>query len=274
MNDKRRAAIFIGSSVEGLDVAYAIQENLEFDAEPTVWSQGIFAPSHTALTDLVRAAAATDIAILTLTPDDVRLVRGRPVSTPRDNLIFELGLFIGALGIERVFFVVPQGQMDLHLPTDLLGVTPLTYVADRSDRNLLAALEPSCNRLRRAIHSLDLHPRPPDDLAQEFIDVWDGPVLAAARQVLRTGIPANASEDETGEATIAMRHVFSFLNSLADAVLSERISEARARLVFEGPIHTVLRSATTFLAPPNHVDDWWRPLPRIAELDQRWRGAS
>lgn len=33
----RRPPLFIGSSVEGLEVAYALQENLEFDCEPTVW---------------------------------------------------------------------------------------------------------------------------------------------------------------------------------------------------------------------------------------------
>ena len=34
--------MFIGSSVEALKIAYAIQDNLEHDALCTVWTQGIF----------------------------------------------------------------------------------------------------------------------------------------------------------------------------------------------------------------------------------------
>jgi predicted nucleotide-binding protein len=46
--------------------------------------------------------------------------------SPRDNVIFELGLFMGALTRTRTFVLAPS-QVDLKIPSDLLGVTFLRY---------------------------------------------------------------------------------------------------------------------------------------------------
>ena len=50
-----KPAVFIGSSVESLKIAYAIQEELTHNAEITLWSQGIFKLSNTTLDDLLEA---------------------------------------------------------------------------------------------------------------------------------------------------------------------------------------------------------------------------
>jgi len=65
----------------------------------------------------------------------------------RDNVLFEFGLFIGKLSRERVFFVIPTNT-DLHLPTDLLGVTPGKYDPNREDKNLQAATGPVTHQIR------------------------------------------------------------------------------------------------------------------------------
>lgn len=139
MSSGSRPRLFIGSSVEGLDVAYGLQENLEYDAEPTVWPQGVFNPTASTLASLVRTANETDFAAFVFTPDDVRIIREQAGKTPRDNVVFELGLMIGARGPDRCFFVMPSDDK-LSLPTDLLGLTPLTYVSNRQDGNVVAAL--------------------------------------------------------------------------------------------------------------------------------------
>lgn len=143
--------MFIGSSVDHLDLAYAVQEGLEHDVEATVWSQGAFDLSRTAMASLIDELDESDFGCFVLAPSDVTEIKDSTKKTVRDNVIFELGLFIGRLGPERCFMIVPRGVEDLHLPTDLLGITPATFDADRQDGNLVAALGPACNRIRKAV---------------------------------------------------------------------------------------------------------------------------
>lgn len=277
----RRPSLFIGSSREGLDVAYALQESLEYDAEPTVWPQGVFNPTSTTLQDLVAIARRTDFAAFVFTPDDMRVMRGEKADTPRDNVVFELGLLIGARGVERCFFLIPRDQA-LTLPTDLLGLAPLTYVANRGDGNLLAALGPASNKIRRALRLLgeaDVEiiapsetPSDPVAEAQEFVARWSQADLQSARDLLRGGGPLHMVEDETGDATSAMKRVFAFFESMADGVLAGRLDEALARQAFATSLHTFWRHAYIYLAPLNQADEWWTPPPSMAELDDRWGG--
>lgn len=155
--------LFVGSSVESISVAYAVQENLERVAEVTVWDQGVFEISRYALESLAKSLITYDFAVFIFTPDDVAVIRDEQFRIVRDNVVFELGLFIGHLGRHRTFVITPRGTPELHLPTDLLGVTLATYTSDRRDKNLKAALGPACHQISRAIEAegvrSELHPR-------------------------------------------------------------------------------------------------------------------
>ena len=146
--------VFIGSSTEALKIAYAIQENLEYDALCKVWTQGIFQLSGRALDNLLDAVKECDFAVLVFQADDILKIRDHTLKTVRDNVVFELGLFVGGLGKERVFFLIPKESEEIHLPTDLIGVTPGQYVPPDSDEDLLSAIGPFCNRVRRQISSI------------------------------------------------------------------------------------------------------------------------
>lgn len=153
--------VFVASSVEGLDTAYAIQNNLHHDADVTIWSQGAFSPSIAPIDSLTEILTACDFAIFVFSPDDETRVRGVSSNSVRDNVIFELGLFIGKLGKRRCFIVLPDNA-NLHIPTDLTGVTPVTYSGERDRNEIIAALGPACHAMRTSIKRQGLNRRTED----------------------------------------------------------------------------------------------------------------
>ena len=145
--DPVRYRLFVGTSREDLKVGLSIQNNLEHDAEVTVWNQGIFQISKFSLEGLIDALGKYDFAAFVFSPQDEVKIRGKDFPAVRDNVLFELGLFIGGLGLDRCFIVRPETPENLHLPTDLLGLIEATYRPDRSDGNLVAALGPACQKI-------------------------------------------------------------------------------------------------------------------------------
>lgn len=150
-----KPAVFIASSAESIHVAHALQEELEYVAESTVWSQGAFELSKYSLESLTEVLDTADFGLFVFAPDDVVNIRGAEKVTVRDNVVFELGLFIGRLGRERNFIVLPKSaHTDFHLPTDLIGITPGHYDANRQDKNIRAALGPVSTKISKAITKL------------------------------------------------------------------------------------------------------------------------
>ena len=139
--------LFIGSSLESVNIAYALQQNLHHSAEVTVWNQGVFQLSITAVESLVNVLDTCDFGMFVFSPDDVIKIRGTEEPAVRDNAVFELGLFVGRLGRERSFILIPDNVKDLHIPTDLIGMTPAVYEAGRSDSNLQAGTAPACHTI-------------------------------------------------------------------------------------------------------------------------------
>jgi hypothetical protein len=144
-----RPSLFVGSSAEGLSVARALQAELEFDVEATIWSQGVFGLSDGTLESLAAKAPTFEFAVLVLTPDDLLTSREKTSNAPRDNVIFEAGLFMGALGRRRVFMVSCRDDQ-LALPSDFAGISMAQYNR-RSDGNLQAAVGPVATNIRTAI---------------------------------------------------------------------------------------------------------------------------
>jgi hypothetical protein len=151
-----RPSIFIGSSSEGLKVAQAIEFQLHQDVEVTIWNEGFFGLGGGTLETLVNSLEQFDFAILVLSPDDLVVSRDVTSQCPRDNVMFELGLFIGRLGRSRTF-IVCDAAANMKLPSDLAGVTIAKYNGNRSDGNLIAGVGPACTLIRNAIRDLGIY---------------------------------------------------------------------------------------------------------------------
>lgn len=145
----RAPRAFIGSSSEGLRIANTLQMLLERDLEAEVWNQGsVFGLGTATLEALEAAAQDYQFGIFVFSPDDMLQSRGETRPVARDNVIFELGLFVGKLSRRRVFVVNPSRNA-VSLPSDLAGITTATY--DPEHPRLAAALGPACQRIREAV---------------------------------------------------------------------------------------------------------------------------
>jgi predicted nucleotide-binding protein len=147
-----KPTLFIGSSSEGLGVAEAIQVSLDHECDVTLWTQGVFLLGLSNLENLTRILADYDFAVLVLTPDDVVRSRGSQRSASRDNVIFELGLFMGAIGRDRAFALIDR-TAELRIPSDLSGITLATY-SPHASGNIQAAVGAACTQIKQSIGGL------------------------------------------------------------------------------------------------------------------------
>ncbi len=151
-----RPRIFVGSSREAIGISRAIQGELDDDFEVTVWDQDVFHLSYGALDSLLDALDSSDAGIFVLRPDDLTASRGESSPTPRDNVTFELGMFIGRLGRDRTFMLAPTTST-VRLPSDLIGLTTAHYDEDRFESGeRRAAVGPACTKIRDALRSIQL----------------------------------------------------------------------------------------------------------------------
>lgn len=146
-----KPSIFIGSSSESVEIAEAIQNNLSDVTFPEIWDQSLTTLSQSTLNNLINTIDKFDFAIFVFGAEGKTIMRKQEKVVARDNVIFETGLFMGKLGVNRVFFVKPKNQ-DMHLPSDLLGITYGVY--DSEHPNKIASLRPFCIQVKNQIQKL------------------------------------------------------------------------------------------------------------------------
>ena len=140
--------IFLGSSAQQEKLLQALARGLQDIADVDAWTT-VFNPGVSALNRLVELTREVDFAAFIFAQDDWTTKGASPEAapgeaSPRDNVVFEAGLFGGALGIRRTFILHANGA---KLPTDLLGLTTIRYDSDTTP----AIVRQINQKLRKAI---------------------------------------------------------------------------------------------------------------------------
>jgi hypothetical protein len=147
--DKPR--IFLGSSGKQVKLLQALTRGLQDVAQVEPWTTSL-TPGTSTLDRLVELAHKVDFAAFLFARDDWTTSPAASVSadtgqdSPRDNVVFEAGLFGGVLGMQRTFILHSRGS---KLPTDLLGLICIRY----GDAATPAEMKVLHQKLRQAIES-------------------------------------------------------------------------------------------------------------------------
>jgi len=144
--------VFIGSSTEALPVVRIVENALSETCDVFAWDTNPVKPSQYLFEGLLEISESVDFAILILSPDDQLNYRKHHYNAPRDNVIFESGIFMSKVGRERVFLLSAGGE-NLKYPTDIAPIQRVSY--QDLQQSLLSAVASVSER----INSLGVRPK-------------------------------------------------------------------------------------------------------------------
>jgi len=123
-----RPILFIGSSKESKPIAQTLIKGIDTTKVTVLpWYKDVFRPSRSTIEELENQLKIVDFAVLLFGPDDVITSRNKSMRGPRDNVLLEFGLFMGAIGRKRTYFLMPKGKNPVKIPSDLFGLTPIKF---------------------------------------------------------------------------------------------------------------------------------------------------
>lgn len=200
---------FLGSSSEALPYATVLAELLrERGIECEQWNLTTFALGQTTMEGLEAALARNSFAALVATGDDTTHSRGKAKLSPRDNIIFEFGLFAGRLGRARAFLLVPEDVASLKLPTDLLGVTVGTFPMRTTRRARKNGLRQAAESIADAVDRLGPLDAPTDPAVANELLVSVSAQLAELRALANVNMTALQRETWTQTVLAAVLEPF------------------------------------------------------------------
>jgi hypothetical protein len=169
--------LFIGSSSEGLPIAKQLKEKIDSECggwiDSVIWDEGsVFTLNKNALDSLIKASRKFDYGVLVASHDDIVKSRGVEKFAPRDNVMLEMGMFLGSLGLTRAFLLVEE---EGKLPTDYNGVT-VPFFQKGTTGSLDKAIDKIILAFNATKSSYNLKPMPSAALALGYFDSFIQPI--------------------------------------------------------------------------------------------------
>jgi len=192
VTEEKRVVVF--SSTEGLPIANEVQKRLaQMGVRSDAWNQGRIPPGELLLRSVQLAVAEASAAVLVMTPDLRATRQGKRVSLPSDNLVFECGLAVGMLSLQRTFVLKPlrrPREPELRLPSDINGAVFLEYALPPND-DFKATVTACCSEIEQHLAKLDGLAKKMDwaDVDRAITELHD---LAFVRSRQSNGIHADA----------------------------------------------------------------------------------
>jgi predicted nucleotide-binding protein len=184
VTEEGKLRIFIGSSGEARPVVRILEKEFKSSGFKVIpWDSDDFRIGGRFFLDLLLKAPDEydfDFAIFIFRADDAISSRNTSYYTPRDNVLFELGIFMSRLGAKRTFLLAPKPwEVKLKILSDLQNYIPDYYdpparAKTKGQRlaNLQAALKPAIQKIKGRIDKLG--PRDTQRLEQV---AWVSPLL-------------------------------------------------------------------------------------------------
>lgn len=148
--EEKKLEIFIGSSLEAEGYMDQIALKLEeLKTIPLPWNvvgKGIFIPGMNTIDALINITKRVQAAVFIFNADDKKWNKKSSMEildSVRDNVLFEYGLFVGALNKENVCFVC-KGKP--QLASDLKGITYID--GDEGEYNVKMKLKDWINSIQ------------------------------------------------------------------------------------------------------------------------------
>lgn len=189
--------LFIGSSKEGLDIANKLKDYIELSCGDwitcEVWNKGeVFSLNKSTLDCLIKASRHFDYGVLVATGDDYSLIRRKFRFAPRDNVLLELGMFIGSLGLSRAFILLEQ---KCKFPTDYNGIT-MPIFSKKDVKSIEKAFKMIIDEITKTKNSFNLRPIPSSALALGYFESFISPTInEALKRKIKLSLRINLPDD-------------------------------------------------------------------------------
>ena len=153
MADVGEMVVLLASSTESRTIARDLRARLPASWRTILWDEGVMTPGRSSWQGLLEIGGQLDAAVLLLSADDALICRSDRHDVPRDNVIFEAGLFMGLLGPDRAL-LVQDSAVVLKLPSDLDGITKIRYPHPGQADDPRAAVDLAAREIERCLARL------------------------------------------------------------------------------------------------------------------------